>query len=73
MNKEYIEYERPDKDASVYLCGNTPMADGFQPCDAVGNEVEPNKGAWMGLYVCDRCGRIIKQKTLEVTGHRAQA
>jgi len=72
MSKEYIKFELADKGAWVCLCGNTPMADGFQPCDAVGNEVEPNKGAWMGLYVCDRCGRIIRQKTLEVTGRRAQ-
>ena len=69
---EYIKCQHYDKDAWVCLCGNTPMSDGFQPCDAEGNEVEPNKGTWMGLYVCDRCGRIIRQKTLEVIGRRAQ-
>ena len=72
MNKEYIKYEHRDKDAWVCVCGNTPTSDGFQPCDAAGNEVEPEKGIWNGLYVCDRCGRIIRQKTLEVIGRRAQ-
>ena len=72
MNKECTKFEHHDNDAWVCLCGNTPMADGFQPSDALGNEVEPNKGTWMGLYVCYRCGRMIKQKTLEVTGRRSQ-
>jgi len=73
MNKEYIKYEHRDKDAWVCVCGNTPTADGFQPCDKAGNEMEPTIGSdWNGLYVCDRCGRIIRQKTLEVIGRRAQ-
>jgi hypothetical protein len=73
MNKEYIKFEHRDKDAWICLCGNTPMVDGFQPCDALGKEVEPTKAGWMGLYVCDLCGLIIRQETLEVTGRRAQA
>jgi hypothetical protein len=73
MNKEYIKYERRDKDAWVCVCGNTPTSDGFQPCDKAGNEMEPTIGSdWNDLYVCDRCGRIIRQKTLEVIGHRSQ-
>jgi DNA-directed RNA polymerase subunit RPC12/RpoP len=31
--------------------------------------VEPVTG-WKNLYVCDRCGRIIQQDTLEVVGQR---
>lgn len=31
--------------------------------------MEPTKGSgWSGLYVCARCGRIIRQDTLEVIG-----
>jgi hypothetical protein len=48
---------------------NTPVGHGFYPCDERGNETEPSKGSgWNGLYVCDKCGRIIWQETLEVIG-----
>jgi hypothetical protein len=58
----------PESDESwVCICKNTLDADGFFPCDKEGNEMEPVAG-WDDLYVCARCGRIIKQKTLEVVG-----
>ena len=66
---EHITVERNDSEAWVCNCGNTPGSDGFYPCDQSGNEMEPAKGSsWDGLYVCNRCGRIIKQDTLEVIG-----
>lgn len=56
------------------LCGNVDISDGFYPCDPVtGAQVEPDieGDAWDGVhYVCARCGRIIDQNTLVVTGKR---
>jgi hypothetical protein len=52
--------------------GTLLMAEIFTSCDAQGNEMEPVKG-WNGLYVCDDCGRIINQDTLEVIGQRTKA
>jgi hypothetical protein len=72
--REFIAYEKEYdgsdyKDAWVCICGNNPTADGFFPCDAQGNEMSPAIGSgWKDLYVCARCGRIIKQGTLEVVG-----
>jgi len=38
-------------------------------CDREGNQVEPTPKDWPEhLYICDRCGRIINQDTLEVAG-----
>jgi hypothetical protein len=69
MTKEFITHEAGSAEAWVCLCGNSPVAHGFYPCDAKGNELEPTVGSdWLGLYVCARCGRIINQTTLEVTG-----
>jgi hypothetical protein len=69
---EYITCEPGALDAWVCLCGNTPAAEGFYPCDALGKEVEPTPADWTtGSYVCARCGRIISQKSLEVVGRRA--
>ena len=41
---------------------------GFVTCDEQGNEVSFDEdGPWNGeLLSCDKCGRIINQKTLEV-------
>jgi len=51
------------------LCGNTPRLEGFYPCDAEGQIVEPTPETWTtDCYVCDRCGRIINQATREVVG-----
>jgi hypothetical protein len=70
---EHITTEKSDPDAWHCICGNTPGSDGFFPCDENGNEMEPSKGSgWDGLYVCARCGRIIKQDTLEVIGRNEQ-
>jgi len=68
--KEKITHEPGDKDAWICRCGNTPVYEGFYPCDAAGNEIEPADyiGAW--IYVCDRCGRIIHEGTLEIIGRR---
>lgn len=60
------------QDAWVCLCGNTPTDYGFYPCNDQGKIVEPTPELWAtGCYVCDRCGRIIRQSDLEVVGCRA--
>jgi hypothetical protein len=64
---EYIATEAEDMDAWLCICGNRPDFDGFYPCDHDGNEMEPVAG-WEDLYVCARCGRIIKQDSLAVVG-----
>lgn len=62
-----ITHEQQDKDAWVCLCGNTPSDNGFYPCDDKGNEVEPTETDWTtNSYVCNQCGRIINQDTLEI-------
>ncbi len=49
------------------ICGNTASEDGFFPCDAVGNLVEPTPQEWTtNLYRCDRCHRKINQATGEI-------
>jgi len=69
MSKEFISHEPGSSEAWVCGCGNSPVADGFYPCNAKGDEMEPTQGSdWSGLYVCARCGRIIRQDTLEVIG-----
>lgn len=69
MAKEFINHEAGYEEAWVCICGNTPTGDGFFPCDANGDEMEPLIGsAWKDLYVCAKCGRIIQQHTLEVVG-----
>ena len=60
--KDHITIALGWPDAWVCICGNTPDSDGFFPCDAKGNEVEPVEG-WKELYVCANCGRIIHQST----------
>ena len=54
----------------VCLCGNEPAYDGFQPCLEEGTVVEPVAGgSWQGrLYLCLKCGRIVDQDSLLVTG-----
>jgi len=66
-NKEHISHQPGNSEAWVCLCGNRTDLDGFFPCDDNGNEVIPVQG-WENLYVCFRCGRIIDQFSLEVTG-----
>jgi len=49
------------------LCGNVASEDGFFPCDADGNLVEPSWQEWTtNLYRCDRCLRKINQATGEI-------
>jgi hypothetical protein len=64
---QHITYEGADRDAWVCLCGNEPIWDGFYACDTEGNETSPDIGSnWQNLYVCLRCGRIIKADDLAV-------
>ena len=78
MTKEFLTLEKDydgkdNSDAWVCVCGNRPDSDGFYPCDEHGNEMSPTIGSgWKELYVCPRCGRIIKQGTLEVIGRNPQ-
>ena len=70
---EFITHEAGSAEAWICLCGNDPVSDGFYPCDANGNEMEPLIGSdWDNLYVCARCGRVINQDTLEVVGQNPQ-
>ena len=63
-------YEQ-DTDSWICICGNTPIGDGFYPCNTEGEQVEPTPEGWTtNWYVCDRCGRVIDQQTLEVVGQR---
>lgn len=67
MKRITITHEPGNKDAWVCLCGNEPSENGFYPCNELGVEVEPTEKDWNGkLYVCNQCGRIINQHTLEV-------
>jgi hypothetical protein len=69
ISKEHITHEAGNDEAWICVCGNRPSSGGFQPCDKNGDEISPDKGSnWAGLYVCDGCGRIIDQNTLEVVG-----
>ena len=57
------------KDNWICLCGNTALEHGFYPCDSEGYIVEPTPYEWTtNWYVCDKCGRIIDQETLEIKG-----
>ena len=69
MPKEIITHEAGNDEAWICICNNTPVSDGFYPCDEDGNEIVPARGSgWENLYVCASCGRIINQETLEVVG-----
>lgn len=73
MTTEYIGLSTLDEDSWICQCGNTPIADGFHPCDATGEEVDPTPEAWdTGWYVCARCGRIIDPSTRAVVGRRGR-
>lgn len=57
----------------VCVCGNEPAYDGFESCLEDGTVVEPTGGggsrAWKGkLYLCLKCGRIVDQDSLLITG-----
>ncbi len=68
--KEKTTHAEGNEEAWICICGNTLTSDGFYPCDQDGKEMEPVKG-WRDLYVCDRCGRIVNQHSLEVVGQKA--
>ena len=64
-----IKHEKGDPECWICKCGNTPSGDGFYACDEEGHEVEPVEGEWAGrLYICNSCGVIIDQETLEIVG-----
>jgi hypothetical protein len=65
--KEFIACDPLDGEAWICICGNRQDSEGFFPCDKEGNEMAPTL-VWRDLYVCDRCGRIIDQHSLEVMG-----
>jgi len=66
--KEYINFYR-EWDNWICLCGNHSSEDGFDPCDADGNIIEPVESeGWDELYRCCRCGRVINQLSHQVTG-----
>jgi len=67
MDREFISFSEEGFDDWICNCGNTPDYQGFQPCDSVGNPVEPLVSDG-DLFACKRCGRIIKEGTLEVVG-----
>jgi hypothetical protein len=68
--KEFISHETGNQEAWICATGNQPDADGFYPLRYIrGNEMEPTIGSkWDGLYVCLKCGRIIRQDSLEIVG-----
>ena len=74
-NQEFITRGVGDDDWIYCLCGNNPAYDGLYPCLPDGTPVEPlADGPWdEKLYVCAKCGRIVNQDTLEVTGQRDPA
>ena len=66
---EKIKHAPGNPDWWTCKCGNEPWHDGFYECDSTGREVEPVDGQWDGrLYVCNGCGVIIDQATLEIVG-----
>lgn len=45
-------------------CGNNTFDYGFYPCNEQGEEIEPtNQNNWKNLYVCAKCGQILKDIT----------
>lgn len=55
------------------ICGNQPHLEGFFPCNREGEEIDPSDEAgWEGLYVCDRCGRMIDSETRKIVGQKGQ-
>jgi len=82
-NIEFIPFDSPkgqqllsEMEAKIHVdeydewtcvCGNTSLGEGFYPCDAEGNIVDPTPEEWTtNLYRCDRCFRKINQATHEI-------
>lgn len=73
LTAEHISHEPGDKYEWICVCGNRPSQHGFYPCDDLGYEADPTIGAgWTGLYICDKCERIIDGDTLEVVGRAGE-
>jgi hypothetical protein len=67
MVKEFISHEAGNQETWSCICGNDPVIHGFYHCDASGNGIEPMvQSGWTDLYLCARCGRIIRQSSLEI-------
>ena len=57
------------------LCRNIPSYDGFSACHsngAVDDDLLLGNNSRPVFYLCERCGRIIEETTLEVIGRRGQ-
>jgi hypothetical protein len=68
-----ISHESGGEASWICLCGNTARGQGFYPCNAQGEIVEPTPAEWTtDWYVCGQCGRMIDQATLAVVGRRSQ-
>ena len=61
----FIAHEAGNPDEWVCSCGNTSATAGFEPCDADGNDVEPDQN-WPDFYRCETCNSIIKHPTREI-------
>ena len=66
-----ISYEIGRPDAWIYICGNTPEADGFDTCLPDGRRIYP-EGLWKDHYICNRCESVINQTTLELAWQRGK-
>jgi len=64
-----IKGEGNCRETWICVCGNTVKVKGFSPCDSEGEVVEPTPDDWVtGWFVCEQCGRMIDQHTLDVVG-----
>lgn len=62
-----IKLENGNIDAWRCVCGNEPSAAGFYPANSKGEIVEPTVKDWdTNNYICNNCGVIINQDTLEI-------
>ena len=57
----------------ICVCGNTKTLYAFYPCNVHGEAVNPLSGAWSGLWICEKCGRIFDPKTSEAVAQRGQS
>jgi hypothetical protein len=68
-NEETYKTQKTKFDHWVCVCLNTSGEDGFHPCDKQGNIIGRTENENSnGLYLCKRCGRIIREDTFEFVG-----
>ena len=63
-----ISIENGNDEAWICTCGNTPAGGGFYPCEEYGLPVGVSAYQLSHLFVCNECGRIINETTLEYVG-----